>query len=87
LLTSDFVSDKRVTERTSSPTWGPIDKANSGAPRWLVARSGGVGVNQRSRLDRRAKLHADSRHDLAVQVPSGVPEHGDDEDETKECGY
>ena len=28
-----------------------------------------------------------SRHHLAVQVPSGVPEHGHDDDETKKCGY
>jgi hypothetical protein len=35
----------------------------------------------------RGGLHADSRHHLAVQVPSSVPEHGHDEDETKECGY
>jgi len=33
------------------------------------------------------QAQADSRHHLAVQVPSGVPEHGYDDDETKECGY
>jgi hypothetical protein len=30
---------------------------------------------------------ADSRHHLAVKVPSGVPEHGNDDNETKERGY
>ena len=34
-----------------------------------------------------SEAHVDSRHHLAVQVPSGVPEYGHDEDETKECGY
>jgi hypothetical protein len=44
-------------------------------------------VQKITRMRYACKLHVNSRHHLAVQVPSGVPEHGHDDDETKECGY
>ena len=33
------------------------------------------------------QITSDSGHHLTVQMPSGVPEHGHDKDETKERGY